>query len=87
MALAKLGHRFPAKVAPQIAATGYGSTKKLYYYGVRVPVVGRFQPGTLPRPEDIGIIGASDNDSKVFAQIGPYLHDKEWHGDKAYKKC
>ncbi len=85
VALAKQGHRFKAKVAPQIADAGYGSTKKLYYYGVRVHVVGRFQPGTLPRPEYIGITGASDNDGKVVAQICPYLHDNELYGDKAYQ--
>jgi hypothetical protein len=85
VALAKQGHRFKAKVAPQIADAGYCSTKKLYYYGVRVHVVGRYQPGTLPRPEYIGITGASDNDGKVFAQIRPALHDNELYGDKAYK--
>ena len=85
VAMAKQGHRFKAKVAPQIANAGYCSTKKLYYYGVRVHVVGRSQSGTLPRPEYIGITGASDNDGKVFAQIRPALRDNELYGDKAYK--
>lgn len=85
VALAKQGHRFKAKVAPQIANAGYCSTKKLYYYGVRVHVVGRVQPGTLPRPEYIGITGASHNDGKIFEQIRPLLHDNELYGDKAYK--
>jgi hypothetical protein len=82
VALAKPGHRFQAKVAPPIANAGYGSTKKLYYYGVRVHVVGRYQPGTLPRPEYIGITGASHNDGKVFEQIRPFLHHNELYGDK-----
>lgn len=85
VALAKQGHRFKAKVAPQIADAGYCSTKKMYYYGIRVHVVGRSQPGTLPCPEYIGITGASDNDGKIFAQIRPVLHDNEVYGDKAYK--
>lgn len=85
VALAKQGHRFKAKVAPQIADAGYCSTKKLYYYGVRVHVIGRSQPGTLPWPEYIGMTGASENDGKVFAQIRPFLHKKELYGDKAYK--
>lgn len=85
VALAKQGHRFKAKVAPQLANAGYCSTKKLYYYGVRVHVVGRSQPGTLPQPEYIGITGASDNDGKVFAQIRPLLCHNELYGDKAYQ--
>jgi hypothetical protein len=85
VALAKQGHRFKAKVAPQLANSGYCSTKKLYYYGVRVHIVGRSQPGTLPRPEYIGITGASDNDGKVFTQIRPRLHDNKVFGDKAYQ--
>jgi hypothetical protein len=83
VALAKQGHRFQAKVAPQLANAGYCSTKKLYYYGVRVHVVGRSQPGTLPQPEYIGITGARDNDGKVFTQIRPVLYHKERYGDKA----
>jgi len=85
VALAKQGHRFKAKVAPEIADAGYCSTKKLYYYGVRVHVVGRSQPGTLPRPEYIGITGASHNDGKIFEQIRPALYDNELYADKAYK--
>ena len=85
VALAKQGHRFKAKVAPQLANAGYCSTKKLYYYGVRVHVIGRSQPGTLPQPVYIGVTGASDNDGKVFAQIRPVLHHKELYGDKAYQ--
>lgn len=85
VALAKQGHRFKAKVAPQIADAGYCSTKKLYYYGVRVHVVGRFQSGSLPRPEYIGITGASHNDGKIFEMIRPALRNNELYGDKAYK--
>ena len=43
VALAKHGHRFKAKVAPELANSGYCSTKKLYYYGVRVHLIGRAQ--------------------------------------------
>jgi hypothetical protein len=86
VALAKQGHRFKACVAKGLADSGYCSTKKLYYYGVRVHVVGRRQPGTLPTPEYIGVTGASDHDGKVFDQIRPQLHDNEAYGDKAYQR-
>lgn len=86
VALAKQGHRFKACVARELADAGYCATKKLYYYGVRVHVVGRRQPGTLPTPEYIGVTGASDYDGKVFDQIRPQLHNNELYGDKAYHR-
>jgi len=45
VALAKQGHRFKAKVAPELADVGYCATKKLYFYGVRAHVVARHQAG------------------------------------------
>jgi hypothetical protein len=86
VALAKQGHRFNACVAKQLADAGYCSTKKLYYYGVRVHIIGRRQPGSLPIPEYIGVTGASDHDSKIFDQIRPQLHNNELYGDKAYQR-
>ncbi len=86
VALAKQGHRFKACVAPEIADGGYCSTKKLYYYGVRVHVVARRDQGTIPCPEFIGLTGASDYDGKVFDQIRPMLSDNELYGDKAYAR-
>jgi hypothetical protein len=86
VALAKQGHRFKAKVAPELAASGFCSTKKLYYYGVRVHVVGRAQAGTLPRPEYIGVTGAHAHDGKIFDRIRPALTNNVLYGDKAYQR-
>jgi hypothetical protein len=86
VALAKQGHRFKACVAKGLADAGYCSTKKLYYYGVRVHVVGRRQAGTLPAPEYIGVTGASSHDGKIFEQIRPELANNELYGDKAYQR-
>ncbi len=47
---------YVACVAPGLADHGYCSTKKFYFYGVRVHVIGRKQAGTLPSPEYIGVI-------------------------------
>ena len=85
VALAKLGPRFQALVAPPIADAGSGSTPKLSYYGVRVPVIGRSQPGTGPWPESLGMTGASDNDGQRFAPIRPFLQKQELYGDQAYQ--
>ena len=84
VALAKQGHRFKACVAKEIADSGYCSTKNLYFYGVRVHIVARNDPGTLPTPEYIGVTGASHYDGKIFDQIRPVLHNNYLYGDKAY---
>jgi hypothetical protein len=86
VALARQGHRFKACVAKGLADAGYCSTKKLYYYGVRVHVVGRRQAGTLPSPDYIGVTGASSHDGKIFEQIRPVLVNNELYGDKAYQR-
>ena len=87
VALAKQGHRFKACVAPELASHGYCSTKRLYFYGVKVHVIGRRQAGTLPSPEYIGVAPASDHDGKVFDEIRPLLVNEEVFGDKAYQRC
>ena len=71
VALAKHGHRFKASVAPELADASYCATKNLYYYGVRVHVLGSRQTGALPTPNYIGVTGASDYDGKIFDQIRP----------------
>jgi hypothetical protein len=86
VAIAKQGHRFKARVAKGVADNGYCATKKLYFYGVRVHIVGRKQSGTLPSPEYILVTPASEHDGKVFDQIRPHLHDGELYGDKAYQR-
>ncbi|UOG91786.1 MAG: transposase [Candidatus Thiothrix sulfatifontis] len=86
VALARQGHRFKACVAANIADHGYCATKKLYFYGVRVHVIGRKQAGTLPTPEYIGLLPASVPDGKVFDQIRPVLKQEEVFGDKAYQR-
>lgn len=86
VALARQGHRFKACVAPGIANHGYCSTKKLYFYGVRVHVIGRRQSGTLPTPEYIGLWPASHTDGKVLDSIRPELQGEELFGDKAYER-
>jgi hypothetical protein len=46
--LAKQGHRFKAYVTKELADSGYCATKKLYYYGLRMHVIGS-RPGYLAR--------------------------------------
>ena len=54
------------------------------YHGVRVHIIGRRQPGSLPVPKYTGVTSASDHDDKLVDQIRPQLHHNELYGDKAY---
>jgi hypothetical protein len=83
--LARQGRRFNAKVAPELASSGYCPTKKLYYYGVKVHLVGDRRPGTLPSPRFIGLAPAGLNDGPALEQVAPELPYEELYADKAYE--
>lgn len=83
--MAKMGRRFTAKVAPELAdANGYCATKKLYYYGVKLHVIGCAQSGTIPIPEQIGVTAAGTADITAYEQVLPEILHKQKFCDKAY---
>lgn len=91
--LAHRGRRFNAKVAPEIATkNGYCATKKLYYYGVKLHVMGLRIKGGLPIPEYFGITEAGTADIRVAEAICDQFPDYQDQGktrvfaDKAYQK-
>lgn len=81
--LARQGRRFNAKVAPELANSGYCPTKNLYYYGVKIHLVGDRRPGTLPSPRFIGLAPAGLNDGPALEQVIPALPYEELYADKA----
>lgn len=83
--LAQQGRRFDARVAPELASSGYCPTKKLYYYGVKIHLIGDRRPGTLPAPRFIGLAPAGLNDGPALEQIAPALPYEELYTDKAYE--
>lgn len=83
--LARQGRRFNAKVAPDLASSGYCPTKSLYYHGVKIHWVGDFRRGTLPNPRFIGLAPAGLNDGPVLEQVAPALPYQELYADKAYE--
>ena len=73
------------KVAKEITSKGYCSTKNMYYYGMKLHVVGHRRKKTLPFPEIIALTDASENDLTVFKrECMPYLQGKTIFGDKIY---
>lgn len=83
--MARQGRRFNAKVAPELASSGYCPTKKLYFYGVKIHLVGDRRPGTLPSPRFIGLAPAGLNDGPALEQVIPALPYEELYADKAYE--
>ena len=84
ISLAKAKRSYTAKVAPDFANKGYCASKSMYYYGVKIHLLGLRRPGTLPVPEYIGVTPGSDHDLTTFREIEPYLHNMELFVDKAY---
>jgi hypothetical protein len=72
-----------ARVAPDLANTGYCASKGEYYYGVKLHVLGLRRLGTLPWPDYLGLTPASDHDLTVLRQIAPQLHGGQLFLDRA----
>ena len=82
--MAQQGRRFKAKVAPELASSGYCPTKNLYYYGVKIHLIGDRQSGTLPSPRFVGLTPAGLNDGPALEQVAVSLPYLEVYADKAY---
>jgi len=72
------------KVAREIADKGYCSTKGMYYYGLKLHLLGFRRIGKLPHPEQILYTPASVNDVTVFKEAWSEINDRTFFGDKIY---
>ena len=73
------------KVATEITSKGYCSTKNMYYYGMKLHMVGQRRKRRIPFPEMIVLTSASENDLTVFKnECVPYLYGKTILADKIY---
>lgn len=73
-----------AKVASELAGKGYCDSKKMFYYGVKIHIVGSYRSHALPIPEYIGLTSASCHDITAFKQVAPEIENCDLFGDKAY---
>jgi hypothetical protein len=79
------GRNRKAKVAREIADKGYCSTKNMFYYGLKMHLLGYRRKGTIPFPEMLSLSAASESDLKVFQQdFDPYIQNKTIFADKIY---
>jgi hypothetical protein len=74
-----------ACVAPELANKGYCASKRMFYYGVKLHVLGRHRAGTLPLPEYIGVTSGSEHDLVALRRIAGQITDSKLFGDKAFQ--
>lgn len=74
-----------AKVALEITDKSLCSTKRLWYFGLKLHALNRYHKGTMPHPESIVISKASENDLNIFKENWSLLASKTFFGDKIYR--
>lgn len=72
------------KVATEITDKGFCSTKGMYYYGLKLHLLGFRRIGKLPHPEQILFTPASVNDVTVFKEAWSGIVNRTFWGDKIY---
>lgn len=74
-----------ARVAPEIAKTGFCATKQINFHGVRVHLIGNRQSGTLPIPSRIWLREGNIHDLTALREITDELPAGiNLFADKAY---
>jgi len=74
------------KVAPELVSKTFSKSKKRWYWGCKLHVMGQKRKGKLPIPQSVGFSPASDHDLTIME---PYLEncmDMSIFLDKAYAK-
>lgn len=82
--MARGSRRYTAKVAMELASSGYCPGKKLHYHGVKPDFIAIKRDGELPVPDYPGVGPADEHDLNTLKQLAHILHDKEIYADKAY---
>lgn len=83
--LAKGSRADRAKVARQVANKGYCSTKKLYYHGLKLHLLGRRRVKQIPLPQSLALTPAAVHDLTAFHQEVQPPALGVMFADKAYK--
>lgn len=73
-----------ALVARDICGKGYCSSKDLYYYGLKLHLMGFVRPGTIPMPEYFFITDAKENDLTVARPLLEMIYNRKVYADKIY---
>lgn len=84
ISLAKGPRSSTARVAREVADQGYSSSKRSYYYGVKLHTVALRRTNRLPMPALLHLSRASEHDLQVLRQLDPDLGTGILFADKAY---
>jgi Transposase DDE domain len=77
-------HKRGGKVAKELTDKGFCATKKLYYYGVKIHLLGLRKPNTIPFPQYIEVTPASVHDLTASKNILEGINADVSILDKAY---
>lgn len=84
ISLAKWPRSGSARVAKNVADQGYCSTKRSYYYGVKLHTIALRRTKRLPLPALLHVSGASQHDLSALRELWPDFGGGYLFGDKAY---
>lgn len=74
-----------ARVAPDLADTGFCATKQQYYRGLKLHLIAARRIKALPLPEKIHLSQASQHDLATLRELAPRLPERSGlFADKAY---
>jgi len=73
-----------ARVADELADTGFCSTKQTYYHGVKLHMIAARRVRQLPLPERFALSRASQHDLAALRELNPQFASCGLFGDKAY---
>lgn len=73
-----------ANTANELCDKGYCSSKKMYYYGVKLHALGQKQHKTLPKMRKVCITPASENDITVAKEWLMGVRNIDIYADKMY---
>lgn len=73
-----------ARVARQIASTGFCATKQMHFHGVRLHLIANRQPARLPRPTHLWLERANTHDLTALRTQSAIPENINLFGDKAY---
>jgi hypothetical protein len=82
--LAAQGHSYTARVAREIADSGFCAAKKTRFHGVRLHFIARRKSASLPVPAQIWLCAGSVHDSKAFVEQQINLPATSLFGDLAF---
>jgi len=74
-----------ASVARELCNKGYCSSQQMYYYGVKLHVLGQKRYQALPLPVLLLITPASENDLTTAKGFLPSFHGLDIYADKIYR--